>query len=140
MEDNRNLKRVVRKPIENKTTGNVESFYRVLTVVLFVMVLIIFFRGFGVKKTTRNESLLIQEKIESMFNDFNTKFEANRQIDKNEILSAFALYSRLDAESLKEMEIYHKEQQQKYENIAKQYNEGLNHLVKEIKSPKDTLK
>jgi hypothetical protein len=137
MEENKIVKKVIRKPIEpekTKTVNNNAAFFRILNVAMFIMILIIFFRGFGVKSTVHKEMAATQEQVRLIVNDLNAQMETNRQIDKNEILSTFALYSRLDAESLKEQERYHKEQQAKYENIAKQYNQGLNNLANEIKS------
>ena len=100
------------------------------------MVVIIFFRGFGIKKTVREENAKTQEVIVEL----NNSLENARQIDKNEILSAFALYSRLDMASLKEREEYHKEQQTKYESMATKFNQGLNNISKQIKNNKDTIK
>jgi len=142
MGENKIVKKVIRKPVEisNKSGSNSDTFFKILNVIMFVMVFVIFVRGFNIKGTVREESVNIQIKVEQIFTEMKVKIDNDRQIDKNEILSAFALYSRLDLTSLKEREEYHKQQQTKYENIAKQYNQGLNNLVKEIKLPKDSIK
>lgn len=142
MEENKIVKKVIRKPVEtsNKSGSNSDAFFKILNVIMFVMVFVIFVRGFNIKGTVREESVNTQIKVEQMLTEMKAKIDNDRQIDKNEILSAFALYSRLDLTSLKEREEYHKQQQAKYESMAKQYNQGLNNLVKEIKSPKDSIK
>jgi len=142
MGENKIVKKVIRKPVEtsNKSGSNSDTFFKILNVIMFVMVFVIFVRGFNIKGTVREESVNTQIKVEQIFTEMKVKIDNDRQIDKNEILSAFALYSRLDLTSLKEREEYHKQQQTKYENIAKQYNQGLNNLVKEIKLPKDSIK
>jgi len=138
MEESKIVKRLVRRPVDtaNKPVDNNNTFFKVLNVIMFIMVFVIFIRGFNVKNTVREESINIQKEIK----DALINLDNSRQIDKNETLAAFALYSRLDMASLKEREEYHKIQQAKFENMAKQYNQGLNNLVKEIKSPKDSIK
>jgi hypothetical protein len=144
MEENKIVRKVIRKPIDSEIKSNVnnnaQSLFKIMNVVMFIMVFVIFIRGFNVKSTVREESKSTQEKVGEMVIDMIGSLETSRQIDKNEILSAFALYSRLDVTALKEREDYHKEQQTKYENMAKQYNQGLTTLSKEIKIPKDTIK
>lgn len=140
MEETKIVKKIIRKPMDGTEPkvkgGNTDNLFRYLSVITFVMVVIIFFRGFGIKKTVREENAKTQEVIVEL----NNSLENARQIDKNEILSAFALYSRLDMASLKEREEYHKEQQTKYESMATKFNQGLNNISKQIKNNKDTIK
>ncbi len=130
------IKRQIQPTEESNTGDGSKTFLTILNVAMFLMVLIIFFRGFNIKGTVTEECASIKAKLVEL----ETKLETARQIDKNEILSAFALYSRLDAESLKAQEEYHKQQQSKYENIANQYNQSLNSLTKVIKTKKDSVK
>lgn len=136
MEESKNIKKIIKVPVgDNQNIRPINRIYKTLTVITFIMVCIMFIRGFGIKGTVNDQSLILQEKIVEL----NNALENSRQIDKNEILSAFALYSRLDQVSLKEREDYHKEQQFKYEKMANQYNKGLNDLTNQIKL-KDTTK
>ena len=132
------LKRVIKKPVEKTedNNGGSNTFFKVLNVLIFVMVFVIFIRGFGIKSTIQDESAIIQQSMKEL----KTELGMDRQIDKNEILSAFALYSRLDAAALKEREEFHKQQQAKFENMANQYNQGLKDLSKQIKTKKDSIK
>jgi hypothetical protein len=134
------VKRVVTKPEETTSSGGSDTFFRILDVVMFLMVFIIFVRGFNIKSTVRDEATATRKQFIEVIEKLNVNLENNRQIDKNEILSAFALYSRLDATSLKEREDYHKQQQAKYENIATQYHQSLNTLTNVIKNKKDSVK
>ena len=142
MEETKIVKRIIRKPesTEKPKTNNTDTFFKILNVAMFIMVLFIFLRGFNIKGTVRYESAVTQDKVNAMVTQMRGELENSRQIDKNEILSAFALYSRLDAASLKEREDYHKQQQSKYENMANQYRQGLTNLTNEIKKKKDSLK
>ena len=144
MEENKTIRRVIKKPAEQTVGSNsgngTDTFFKALTVIIFIMVFVIFVRGFNTKGTVREESGIIQKTVNEQVLTLKREMENAREIDKNEILSAFALYSRLDAQSLKEREEYHKKQQEKYEGMAKQYNQGLNNLVKEIKTKKDSIK
>ena len=115
MEENRVIKRIKRKPAADtgKPSNDSKNFFNILNVVMFIMVFIIFIRGFNIKGTVRDESESTQANVKEMIKELKTNMDYSRQIDKNEILSGFALYSRLDAQALKEREEYHKEQQVK---------------------------
>lgn len=144
MEENTQIiKKLVKRPIQpadQPNKGGLGTFFYIMNGIMLFMVFIIFVRGFNVKGTVRDESDAIKKELNDKVIELQTKLETARQIDKNEILSAFALYSRLDAQSLKEQEEYHKQQQAKYENMATQYNQGLNSLAKTIKQKKDSVK
>ena len=124
---------VVKSPEQNTESSNGGTFMKVLNVLIALMVFIIFVRGFNIKGTVKTENEKNIAELKATIKELKTELETERQIDKNEILSAFALYSRLDQASLKEKEDYHAKQQAKYENMAKEFNKGLDEISKEIK-------
>lgn len=140
MEETKIIKKVIRKPVETSENkpGNGSQIFKIMNIIMFFMVFIIFIRGFNIKKTVREENIATQTAVSEMIKQMKLEDETNRQIQKNEILSAFALYSRLDADALKEREEYHNQMQQKYQNMANQYNQGLTNLSNQIK--KDSVK
>jgi biopolymer transport protein ExbB/TolQ len=140
MEETKVIKKVIRKPVETSENkpGNSSQIFKIMNIIMFFMVFIIFIRGFNIKKTVREENVATQTAVSEMIKQMKLEDETNRQIQKNEILSAFALYSRLDADALKEREEYHNQMQQKYQNMANQYNQGLTNLSNQIK--KDSVK
>ena len=135
------IKKVIKTPsTETKQNNNIKNVFRVLNVVMFLMVFIIFARGFNIKNTIREENTNTQKLIKEQMLELQTKTDLNRQIDKSEILGSFALYSRLSKDELKQKEDENKQDQMKYQNMANQYNQGLNSLTKQIKSSKDSIK
>lgn len=130
------IKRLVKKPISEKKS-NKTSLFQIMNVIMFIMVFVIFVRGFNVKKTVREESKTTQTTVVKNLTEY---FEIKRQIDINQILSTFALYSRLSKDELKEKEDYHKKMQEQYEKMATEYNQGLSSLSLELQEFKDTIK
>ena len=137
MEEKQVIKRLVKKP-DTSSSGN--SLMKVLNVVMFVMIFVIFVRGFNVKSTVRSESELTQTIIKEYIDENMKIINMNREVDKNATLSAFALYSRLDATELKNKEDYHKSEQEKYQNLANQLNNSLKLYNKKLQGRKDTIK
>lgn len=140
MEETKIIKKVIRKPVETSEnkSKNGGQIFKIMNIIMFFMIFIIFVRGFNIKKTVREESFATQTAVSEMIKQMKIEEETNGQIQINEILSAFALYSRLDADALKEREEYHNQMQQKYQNMANQYNQGLTNLSNQIK--KDSVK
>lgn len=130
------VKKVIVQNPGQKESGNSGTFLKVLNILVALMVFIIFVRGFNIKGTVKSETDRTIVELKAEVKNLKTELETDRQIDKNEILSAFALYSRLDQATLKEKEEYHAKQQSKYENMAKEFNKGLNEISKEIKGGK----
>lgn len=150
MEENKNGKKVVRRivkqPQENnkEVKSNSKTIKDILFYAMFFMVLVIFLRGFNVKKTIINESELTRSTVkELVIEELDLRFaseDAKREMLKNEILSAYALYSRLSATELKEKEEYHQELLEKWESVANTQvtkNDIIN-LEKELQELKDT--
>jgi len=148
--ENNNQRKVVRKvlkqPVEKEKTSNVSALKNISYVILFLMVFVIFVRGFNVKSTVNEQNQLTREEIKTLvieqLKQHQEAEDINHKILKDEILSAYALYSRLSATELKEKEDYHKQQLDKWEKIAKSQvtKNDINNIHKEIQSLKDTTK
>lgn len=130
------VRKLIKKPVIEKK-GNKTSLFQIMNVIMFIMIFVIFVRGFNVKKTVREESKTTQTTVVKNLTEY---FEIKRQIDINQILSTFALYSRLSKDELKEKEDYHKKMQEQYEKMATEYNQGLSSLSLELQEFKDTIK
>lgn len=112
------VKKVVKQQPKQKDNSKIKD---IALIALSIMVFIIFIRGFNIKSTIKKQNEenkaalteLVDSRIKQQAEFINTKNE----LLKNEILAAYALYSRLNAAELKEQEDYHKEQMDKWEQI-----------------------
>ena len=109
------------------------------------MVFVIFVRGFNVKSTVNEQSELTRSEINALITEqveaLNNTNEVKLEMLKNEILSSYALYSRLNVTELKEREDYHQQQLSKWEKVANSQvtKNDINNIHKEIQQLKDTV-
>lgn len=139
------VKRVVKQPNESEKTSNTTTLKNISYVVLFFMVFVIFVRGFNVKSTVNEQSELTRSEINALITEqveaLNNTNEVKLEMLKNEILSSYALYSRLNVTELKEREDYHQQQLSKWEKVANSQvtKNDINNIHKEIQQLKDTV-
>lgn len=140
------VRKVLKQPVEKESTSNASTLKNISYVILFLMVFVIFVRGFNIKSTVNEQNELTREEIKTLVIDqvkqHQEAEDVSREMLKNEILSAYALYSRLTATELKEKEDYHQQQLEKWEKVANSQvtKNDINNIHKEIQDLKDTTK
>jgi len=149
METNKG-KRVVKKIIKQQPSAAKKSNSSVLKdiafVAMFIMVFVIFVRGFNIKSTVNEQNVLTRTKIiklvETKLQQHAEYEKVEREMLKNEILSAYALYSRLSVTELKEKEEYHQQQVEKWEKVANSQvtKDDIHQIQNQLHELKDTTK
>lgn len=118
--ENKVIKKVIRKPIDTeKNSNSVQNLFRILNVLTFIMVFVIFSRGFNIKGTVRDENTTTRKEVTEQITKLKNDVENSQQNNNNYLLSQFSMLVGMKESALKEQQLTYQKSFQNGVSVGK---------------------